>query len=419
MLPEQERRADMSDTKSMRNKHMTLDDRLEIQGCLDRGMAFKAIARRIGKDPTTVSKEVKKHFTVKQRAAGNTAREGAAAEPRPCPSLLRAPFVCNPCRKRHSACAYQKQLYSAKTAQTEYESLLSEAREGIPLNQEKFYEVDGIITKCVKKGQHLYHIMQTNDLGVSKSTVYRHLHRGYLSISKMDLPRAVKFKARKARPADYVPKAAKIGRTYGDFLVYRDERNISAWVEMDTVIGRIGGKAIMTFDFTLCNFMFGLLVDDRTSAESTLKIRALKEKMRGGGIRFGDVFPLLLTDNGGEFANVSAFTDDADGDAETDLFFCDPYQSSQKPRVEKNHTMFRDIVPKGSSFDNFTQETVDLIFSHVNSVKRKILYGKSPYEMFAFTFGGNIAELLGIIPIPADDVVQSPKLLKLIIRTMK
>ena len=40
--------------------------------------------------------------------------------------------------------------------------------------------------------------------------------------------------------------------------------------------------------------------------------------------------------------------------------------------VEKNHTLFRDIVPKGKSFDKFTQDTVNLIFSHVNSVKRKI-----------------------------------------------
>lgn len=42
-----------------KNKHMTLDERIEIQECLNKGMTFKAIAQRIGKDPTTVSKEVK------------------------------------------------------------------------------------------------------------------------------------------------------------------------------------------------------------------------------------------------------------------------------------------------------------------------------------------------------------------------
>jgi len=87
-------------------------------------------------------------------------------------------------------------------------------------------------------------------------------------------------------------------------------------------------------------------------------------------------------------------------------------RSCQKPKVEKNHTLFRDIVPKGESFDHFTQETVNLVFSHVNGVKRKSLNGKSPYDVFTFTFGEKIASLLGITYIPAKDVIQSPNLLK-------
>jgi IS30 family transposase len=254
--------------------------------------------------------------------------------------------------------------------------------------------------------------MESNDVSFSKSSAYRHLHRGYLSVSKTDFPRVVKFKVRKQRRPDSVPKAVRQGRTYADFCAHIEEQGIKSWVEMDTVIGRIGGKVIQTFDFTFCNFMFGLLLDNKTAAEVTQKVRALKEDFQANNVRFGDVLPLLLTDNGGEFANVSVFINDSNGEPETDLFFCDPYQSSQKPKVEKNHTMFRDIVPKGESFDHFTQETVNLIFSHVNSIKRKSLNGKTPYEMFCFVFGENIASLLGIKAIDANDVVQSPKLLK-------
>jgi IS30 family transposase len=326
--------------------------------------------------------------------------------------------VCNPCDKRRRNCHYQKQFYNAKSAHAEYESLLSEAREGIPLNKDQFWEADATITKGIKKGQRLYHIMATQDVGFSKSSAYRHLNRGYLSVSKMDFPRVVKFKARKQYRADCVPKAIRIGRTYDDFLSFIEEYGIKSWVEMDTVIGRIGGKVIMTFDFTYCNFMFGLLMDDKTAAEATLRIRTLKRRLKESGIRFSDVIPLLLTDNGGEFSNVSAFTDDLEGVAETSLFFCDPYTSSQKPKVEKNHTMFRDIVPKGTSFDSFTQETVNTIFSHVNCVKRKIFYGKSPYEMFSFTYGSEVTAILGVTEIPADEVVQSPTLLKRLLKSL-
>jgi IS30 family transposase len=224
----------------------------------------------------------------------------------------------------------------------------------------------------------------------------------------------VKFKARKQHRVDSVPKGIRVGRAYDDFLSFVEEHSINSWVEMDTVIGREGGKVIMTFDFTRDNFMFGLLLDDKTAAEAASRVRALKMTLVADGVRFGDIIPLLLTDNGGEFSNVSAFTDDLDGVAETNLFFCDPYRSSQKPKVEKNHTIFRDIVPKGKSFDSFTQEAVNLIFSHVNGVKRKVLKGKSPYEAFTFLYGDKLPALLGISEIPADQVIQSPLLLTLI-----
>jgi IS30 family transposase len=402
----------MTDLKSKKNKHMDLGDRIEIQSCLDHAMTFKAIAKRIGKDQTTVSKEVKKHITMNPGELPlRTDLNGKPITVPPCPELLKAPFVCNACKKRRSRCAFRKQLYLAKNAHLEYAMLLKEAREGIPLNKESFYEIDTILAEGVKKGQHLYHIMKTNELGVSQATVYRHLHKGYLSVSKTDLPRVVKFKPRKQYRPDQIPKTAKIGRTYDDFLAHIEENNISSWVEMDTVIGRAGGKVIMTFDFTFCNFMFGLLLEDKTAAGAADKIRCLKKKLFAAEIRFGDVCPLLLTDNGGEFANVSAFTAGADGAIETLLFFCDPYRSCQKPKVEKNHTLFRDIVPKGSSFDAFTQETVNLIFSHVNGVKRKSLNGKSPYELFCFAYSERTASLLGISHIPGKEVVQSPKLL--------
>jgi len=393
-----------------KHKHLTLDDRVEIQECLNKRVSFKAIARRLGKDPTTVSKEVKKHIYIKENP--NNKHDETTVVKKPCPLLAKAPFVCNPCSKKHLNCGYQKQYYNAQSAHREYETLLVEARGGIALTRETFFVGDKIIAQEMKKGQRLYHVMETHEVPFSKSTAYRNLHKGYLSVSKLDFPRVAKFKPRKQHKGDYIPKAAKVGRTYSDFRVSIEENNIKSWAEMDTVIGRIGGKVIMTFDFTFCNFMFGLPLDNKTAAEAALKITMLKNTLHEGNIRFGDIFPLLLTDNDGEFANVLAFTQGLDGEPETDLFFCDPNCAFQKPRVEKNHTIFRDIVPKGSSFDCFTQETINLIFSHVNSIKRKVLNGKTPYEMFSFLHSKEVATILGITEVPAMEVVQSPLLLK-------
>lgn len=118
-------------------------------------------------------------------------------------------------------------------------------------------------------------------------------------------------------------------------------------IELDTVIGRTGGKAIMTIHFVSADFMFGLLLEAKTAAEAAKKIYLLKEKLTAEGFRFGDIFPILLTDNGGEFSRISSFENDAEGNMETHVFFCNPNAPYQKPHIEKNRTLFRDIVPKG------------------------------------------------------------------------
>lgn len=388
-----------------KNKHLTLDDRIEIQECLSKGMTFKSIAKRIGKSPTTISREVKAHIQSHTNSFVTTDST--------CPLLLKAPFVCNGCEKRtRSSCRFKRQLYTAKTAQAEYEALLSDSRTGIPLNKESFYETEEVISSAVRSGQHVYHAIKANNLPVATSTVYRHIQKGYYSISPVDLPRAVKFKPRHRKVSSYVPYAAKQNRRYEDYLAFMEANPDSSVVQFDTVIGRIGGKVIMTIHFTSCDFMTGILLDNKTAAEASSKITELKAELKASGFSFGSIIPVILTDNGGEFSNVSAFENDENSNMETHMFFCNANASYEKPHIEKNHTLFRDIVPTGSSFDDFTQDTVNLIFSHVNAVKRKQFNGKSAYDMFTFTYSAELAAALGIRFIPADKVIQSPKLLR-------
>ena len=216
-----------------------------------------------------------------------------------------------------------------------------------------------------------------------------------------------------------MPKGVKVGRSFAEFEALIQQDQIESYTELDTVIGRIGGKVILTIHFTAANFMCGLLLDDKTAASASEKFVALKNKLRSAGFHIPAIMPLLLTDNGGEFSDVFSFENDPDGNKECSVYFCDPMKSCQKPQIEKNHTLFRDIVPKGSSFDDFTQKTVNLIFSHVNSVKRNLFHGKSAYDMFVFLFSEDLAHALGIQRIPDKEVRQSPKLLSGIVDLKK
>ena len=383
-----------------KHKHLTLSDRNDIQLGLERGETFKAIGQSILKDPTTVSKEVKRNKQIRDSTSNNL----------PCPLLDKAPFVCNGCPKRRQNCGYKKIFYLAKQAQKQYEQTLVEAREGTPLNSKTFWDMDKVISDGVKKGQHIYHILKTHNLDVSSSTVYRHIRKGYLSIAPIDLARAVKFKERRKSKLPSIPKEAKKGRSYEDFQNYLVLNQLDSWLEMDTVMGRMGGKVLLTFNLSFCNFIFARLLGNKTALEVTKHLYDIKSTLHEADKDFFQLFPVILTDNGGEFARVDDIEMDVRG--ESKLFFCDPNRSDQKGRIEKNHTLIRDILPKGTSFDNLTQEDINLVCSHVNSVKRAALNGKSAYELFAFTYGEEIPKLLGISKIPAEDVCQSSKLLQ-------
>ena len=242
--------------------------------------------------------------------------------------------------------------------------------------------MDKVISDGVKKGQHIYHILKTHNLDVSSSTVYRYIRKGYLSIAPIDLARAVKFKERRKSKLPSIPKEAKKGRFYEDFQNYLALNQLNSWLEMDTVMSRMGGKVLLTFNLSFFNFIFARLLDNKTALEVTKHLYDIKNTLHQADKDFFQ------------------------------LFFCDPNRSDQKGRIEKNHTLIRDILPKGTSFDNLTQEDINLVCSHVNSVKRAALNGKSAYELFAFTYGEEIPKLLGISKIPAVDVCQSSTLLQ-------
>ena len=187
-----------------KHKHLTLSDRNDIQLGLERGETFKAIGQLILKDPTTVSKEVKRNKQIRDSTSNNL----------PCPLLDKAPFVCNGCPKRRQNCGFKKIFYLAKQAQKQYEQTLVESREGLPLIPRPSGTWTKLFLRVLKRDNtSIIHILKTHNLDVSSSTVYRHIRKGYLSIAPIDLARAVKFKERWKSKLPSIPKEAKKGRS--------------------------------------------------------------------------------------------------------------------------------------------------------------------------------------------------------------
>lgn len=54
------------------------------------------------------------------------------------------------------------------------------------------------MSEGIHKGQHLHYIIVTNELSVSRLTLYRYVKKGYMDVAPIDFPRIVKFKQRKS-----------------------------------------------------------------------------------------------------------------------------------------------------------------------------------------------------------------------------
>ena len=428
-------------------KHMSEDDRAFIAEALQSNMTFKEIATRLVKDPTTISREVKTNRIFKQAGSfvehvpnlcvhrkeckesyicasedlGRHCLNGCRHcnhcnevckkfEKKECPKLNKSPFVCNGCQKK-SSCRLEKYYYKAVTAQRKYEQRLRYSRMGIHISEEECMELDNFITPLIKRGQPLSHIYNScpDKVPCSKSTLYRYVNSGVLSVKNIDLRSVVRYRQRKKKQT---PKSSHVrnNRTYLDFNEFiAANPGIHVW-EMDIIEGKKGGKVLLSLFSRETKLMLLFLLDENTQSEVLATLNFFEEQI-GPGLFF-KTFQVILTDNGSSFLNACDIeTSFFSHKRRTYLFYCDPYSSFQKGGVEKNHEYVRWIVPKGSSFDHLSWFDVVTLASHINSVARDSLDGLTPYNAMK-VLNPSLLDRVYLMQISPAEVTLTPDLLK-------
>jgi IS30 family transposase len=181
---------------------------------------------------------------------------------------------------------------------------------------------------------------------------------------------------------------------------------------MDSVIGIKGGKCLLTIHFVDSSLMIAFLRDANTSQSVIDIFNELESFLGKSTVR--QLFPVILTDNGSEFSNPKAieYGSEKYGGLRTRIFYCDAGRPYQKGAIEVNHELIRRILPKGTSFNNLTQEDISLMMNHINSYKRKKLNNRTPHETFSFYHGEEVLHKLGCAPVAASDIMLKPALLK-------
>ena len=415
----------------MKGTHLTLEDRKAIQHGLENNLTRAQIARDLEKSPSTISKEIKLHRKFKLTSAygrgvryycensGNFKEcygckiECANFKERGCKRRDKV-GVCNRCPD-NSKCYLDKYYYRAQEAHEEYLSMLSDSREGVNMTSSQMIAMAQLIGPLLKKGQSVYQILNAHpEIGVCVKTLYNYIEAGIFKdygIDNFSLRRQVSMRKRKSlKPRK---EAANYeGHKYEDYIKFKVEHQSIPTTEMDTVYNDPEGPYIQTFIFENTAVMIGFLHEEKTSASMASTLDMLQETL--GDDDYSKLFSLLLTDRGPEFEKHRLFEVNYEtGQIRSDIFYCDPQMPSQKPHVENNHNYVRDIIPNGVRLDKLTQEDLNLAFSHINSVPRASLGGKTPYDAFAFFYGEELLEKLHVSKIEKDTVTLMPYLLNL------
>lgn len=415
----------------MKNKHLKFDDRLEIEKGLKNNESFKFIANNIGKNCTTISREIKSHFIIKNtgalgRAFNNCNKRNGCPNrhycnlkkcsdyiEEKCDKLNKPPYVCNGCNKKYN-CTLTKRIYDANYAQKEYENYLSETRSGITFSEEEIKNLNTILKPLIidqKQSIHSACVNNKDKIMCSEKQIYNLIDAGILDIKNIDLPRKVRYRERrKSRTTYKIDKQCLLNRKYSDYLKYIEENPDTALVQMDTVEGCKGGKVLLTIHFVSCSFMLAFIRENNDSQSVIYIFNRIQDKI--GLENFKKLFPIILTDNGSEFSNPKKIEYDSNGNQRTKIFYCEPSKPNQKGSCEVNHEMIRKFFEKGESFNNYNQENISLMMSHINSYPRKKLNNKTPLTLFNLIYGNQLADKLGIIEIEANSVYLTKKIYK-------
>ena len=420
--------------------HLTLAERQVIETGISHGSTKAAIAETLGKNKSTIGKEIKLH-----RVKSASARYPLDCSLFPkckdkntflcnlqCPSYIpftckrrdRSPGACNGCEK-YSRCHYDKYKYIASQADGEYRDTLVNTRLGVNATLSQIKELGLLIKPLLAQGQSVYAILQNNpEINLTEKTLYHYIEDGVFQnagvpITCMDLKRQVRRKLTKKKSIEYSPRKDRSylkGRTHKEYIEFKEMNPYASVVEMDTVYNDgSNGPFLQTFIFLKYGFLFCVYHQKKT-AQNMLDGILLLESFLGEEL-FNQEVEVLITDRGSEFVLAEKAEIREDGTRRTRFFYCDPMASWQKGTLENIHLFIREICPKETDLYALgldSQEKANRISSHINSYSRKKLNNKTSFSVLSF-FNKEMADKLigqGVTEIPPDQVTLKPYLLK-------
>jgi IS30 family transposase len=319
-----------------------LSERGEIKALIREGYGVSAIAKKIGRNKGTVSREIKRGTT------------------RQIDSELREHYEYF---AETGEAVYQKNRKRSRNAMK-----IAQCAEFVNYAEERLkfgWSPDAVCGRAEVSGDW------AEKPTVCAKTLYNYIDQGLMTTKNIDLALKVRRK----------PKTKKIRANkivLGESIENRPEEietreEFGHW-EIDSVIGKQSDKtAVMTIVERKTREQIAVKIDGRGSAETDRAAAAVYESF---GKDVDRIIKSITGDNGREFAGLKDAVKCA-------VYFCHPYSSWEKGTNERHNGLLRRFVKKGKSIDDMPPELITRAAEWNNNLPRKILGYRTPNEAFA------------------------------------
>ena len=321
-------------------QQLTTEEREKIQEYRWEGLSNREIGYRLGRDHTTIDREVKRNGgqllskygprTANQRAKERIRQRGA--RPRLKNEQIRQ-YVLKKLRKR-------------KWSPEQIAGRLERDHPGQSISPEAIYQF-------IYASVNIYGLCRGEDLRIYLKRKHKRRKRRnpcYASRRQM-IPNRIGIGERPA----VVAERKEFGHWEGDAMVSR-----KSLVALNTIVERVSGLVLIS---KLPN-----LTARETSGTIIRKLEPLPRKLR----------KTMTMDNGHENADHETVTKRLG----TKFFFCNPYHSWEKGTNENTNGLIRWYLPKGTDFAKVDISQLRKIEYALNTRPRKRLNYQTPLEVF-------------------------------------
>lgn len=309
-------------------KQLTIEQRYTISVMKENGYKQKQIAEAIGKDKSTVSRELHRNC------------DGRSGE-------YRYDLAQRKCDQRHHTKTKNLRFTEQVKAYVDTWLLEDYSPEQIA-GRSKLDKVD-----CVSHERIYQYVWEDKK---AKGDLFIHLRR----------------KGRKYRKRGAAKDSRGIIKDRVDISLRPaivDEKTRLGDLEIDTVIGKNHQGAILTINDRVSSYLWMAKLNGKNAEELAMKAVEILESQSYW-------LHTITSDNGKEFAEHKKIAENV----KIDFYFAKPYHSWERGANENTNGLIRQYFPKGSSFETITNKDIEYVQHKLNNRPRKKLGFLSPNE---------------------------------------